>query len=184
MNRRNLIFAGLAGLSTRAFGAVLPRPAPPLKFISHRGEQIDLANYKGKVVLLEWLLTTCPHCQTSSTLLSKLQKEFGAKGVQALGIAIDDYAGPKLPDYVNRYAKGFPVGALPHRVATGFLQASIMQPLMMPQMVIIDKQGMIREQYAGDNAWHFKAEANLRASIAKYLAQPGGAAKKGPARKK
>lgn len=184
MNRRNLLFAGLAGLSTRAFGAEIPRPAPPLKFISHRGEQIDLANYKGKVVLLEWLLTTCPHCQTSSTLLSKLQKEFGAKGVQALGIAIDDNAGPKLPDYVSKYATGFPVGALPHRLATSFLQASIMQPLMMPQLVIIDRMGMIREQYGGNDPWHTNMEKNLRASVAKYLAQPAGAAKKGPAKKK
>lgn len=184
MNRRNLLFAGIAGLSTRAFGAEVPRPAPPLKFISHTGQQIELAAYKGKVVLLEWLLTTCPHCQESSTLLSKLQREFGAKGVQALGIAIDDNAGPKLPEYVGKYAMGFPVGALPHRIATSFLQASIMQPLMMPQLVVIDRQGMIREQHAGNDPWHNNAEKNLRASLAKYLAQPAGAARKAPAKKK
>lgn len=183
MNRRNLLFAGFAGLTARAFGAQLPRQAPPLKFISHRGEQIDLANYKGKVVLLEWLLTTCPHCQTSSTLLSKLQREFGAKGVQALGIAIDDNPGPKLPEYTSKFATGFPVGALPHRIATSFLQASIMQPLMMPQIVIIDRMGMIREQYGGNDPWHNGAEKNLRASIARYLAEPGGA-RKAPAKKK
>lgn len=184
MNRRNLIFAGLAGASLRLFGAEIPRPAPPLKFVSHTGQQIDLAAYKGKVVLLEWLLTTCPHCQESSTLLSKLQREYGAKGVQALGVAIDDNAGPKLPDYVSRFATGFPVGALPHRMATSFLQASIMQPLMMPQIVIIDRMGMIREQYSGNDPWHTSAEKNLRASIAKYLSQPAGAAKKGPSKKK
>jgi len=184
VNRRNLLFAGLAGLSTRAFGAQIPRPAPALKFISHSGQQIDLANYKGKVVLLEWLLTTCPHCQESSRILSKLQTEYAARGVQALGIAIDESAGFKLPDYVRNYARTFPVGALPHRLATGFLQASVMEPLMMPQMVIIDRLGMIREQYGGSDPWHQNAEKNLRAAITKYLAQAGAAPKKQPSKKK
>ncbi len=183
MNRRNLLFAGLAGLSARAFGAQIPRPAPALKFISHMGQQIDLANYKGKVVLLEWLLTTCPHCQESSRILSRLQAEYAAQGVQAMGIAIDEAAGFKLPDYVKNYVKGFPVGALPHRVATGFLQASVMEPLMMPQMVIIDRQGIIREQYGGNDPWHLNAEKNLRAALAKYLPRAGAAPKKKPAKK-
>lgn len=184
MNRRNLLFAGLASLSTRAFGAQIPRPAPALKFISHTGQQIDLASYKGKVVLLEWLLTTCPHCQTTSRILSKLQAEYAARGVQVLGVAIDENAGAKLADYVRGYVSGFPVGALPHRVATGFLQASVMEPMMMPQMVIIDRMGMIREQYGGNDPWHQNAEKNLRAALAKYLAAGGAAAKKQPVKKK
>jgi peroxiredoxin len=184
MNRRDLLLASFAGLASRAFGAQLPRLAPPLKFISHLGQQIDLANYKGKVVLLEWLMTTCPHCQVSSQILSKLQTEYAARGVQALGVAIDAGAGQKLPDYVRKYATTFPVGVLPHQVATGWLQASVMAPLMMPQLVIIDRQGQIREQYAGDDKWHEQAEKNLRAAIAKYAAQGAGAAAKRPAKKK
>ncbi len=183
MNRRNLLFAGLAGLSARAFGAQIPRAAPPLKFVSHSGQQIDLAQYKGKVVLLEWLLTTCPGCQESSKILSKLQTEYGSRGVQALGVAIDENAGLKLADYVRSYATSFPVGALPHRMATSFLQASVMEPLMMPQIVVIDRQGMIQEQHGGKDAWHQNAEKNLRASLAKYLARPGAAPKKQPGKK-
>lgn len=184
MNRRNLLLTALAGLGARAYGAQIPRPAPGLKFISHNGQQIDLAAYKGKVVLLEWLMTTCPHCQVSSQILSKLQTEFAAKGVQALGVAIDAGAGQKLLDYVRKYATTFPVGVMPHQVATNFLQASVMAPLMMPQVVIIDRQGMIREQYAGDDKWHEQTEKNLRASIAKYAAQGSGTPGKPPARKK
>lgn len=184
MNRRTLLAAPLAGLIQRALAAQLPRPAPPLKFISHLGQQIDLASYKGKVVLLEWLMTTCPHCQESSLLLSKLQTEYAAKGVQVLGVAIDAGAGQKLPDYVRRFATTFPVGVLPHTVATDFLQASIMAPLMMPQMVIIDRQGVIREQYAGDDKWHLQAEKNLRTSIAKYAAQSAVAPAKRTTKKK
>lgn len=184
MNRRNLLFAGLAGLSTKAFGAQIPRAAPALKFISHTGQQIDLASYKGKVVLLEWLLTTCPHCQTTSRILSKIQAEYAAQGVQVLGVAIDENAGAKLADYVRSYVSGFPVGALPHRIATNFLQASVMEPLMMPQMVIIDRMGMIREQYGGSDPWHQNAEKNLRAALPKYLPASGATPKKQPAKKK
>ena len=167
----------------RAFGAQIPRPAMPLKFISHVGQQIDLALYKGKVVLLEWLLTTCPHCQDSSRILSKLQTEYAAKGLQVLGVAIDEGAGLRLPEYVLKYATTFPVGVLPHTVATGFLQASVMEPLMMPQLVVIDRQGIIREQHGGNDPWHQNADKNLRASLPKYFAETAGTAKKPPAKK-
>ena len=103
-------------------------------------------------------------------------------GVQTCALPI--YAGPKLPEYTSKYATGFPVGALPHRIATSFLQASVMQPLMMPQIAIIDRMGMIREQYGGNDPWHNSQEKNLRASIAKYLAEPAGGARKAPAKKK
>jgi len=184
MNRRQLLLTALAGFGACAHGAQLPRAAPPLKFISHNGQQIDLASYKGKVVLLEWLMTTCPHCQESSRILSKIQTEFAAKGVQVLGVAIDAGAGQKLPDYVRKYATTFPVGVLPHTVATDFLQASVMAPLMMPQVVIVDRQGQIREQYAGDDKWHQQAEKNLRSAIAKYAAHGAGAPAKRAAKRK
>ena len=184
MNRRQLLLTGLAAAAGNALGATSPRPAPPLKFISHTGQQIELAQYKGKVVVLEWLLTTCPHCHDTSKILSKLQTEFAAKGFQALGIAIDENAGPKLPEYTSKYATTFPVGMLPHTVATSFLQASVMAPLMMPQVVIIDRQGMIKEQYGGNDPWHLNAEKNLRATLSKLLAEPAPTAKKQPASKK
>ena len=129
-------------------------------------------------------MTTCPQCQDSSRILSKIQTEYAAKGVQVLGVAIDDGAGLKLPDYVRQYATTFPVGVLPHQVATGFLQASVMEPLMMPQVVIIDRQGMIREQYSGNDPWHRNADKNLRAAIAKYAGEARGGARPRASRKK
>lgn len=170
MNRRELLLTTLAGLPAVARAAKLPRPAPALSFISHTGQKIDLAAYKGKVVVLEWLLTTCPHCQESSTLMSKLQSEYGGKGFQALGVAIDEGAGLRLPDYIKNYAKNFPVGVLHHNVASDFLQIPIMSRMLMPQIVLIDRSGVIQEQYAGDASWHKDAEKNIRAFVAKHSA--------------
>jgi hypothetical protein len=63
--------------------------------------------------------------------------------------------------------------------------------MMMPQLVFIDKNGVIRAQYRGDDAKFFGTpadkgateEKNMRAEIQKLLAPPP-AAQKAPAKKK
>ena len=62
-------------------GADVPRPSPDFAVNLNDGRQIHLSQYKGKVVVLAFILTTCPHCQFTSQMLTKLQQEYGAAGV-------------------------------------------------------------------------------------------------------
>jgi cytochrome oxidase Cu insertion factor (SCO1/SenC/PrrC family) len=87
MMMRWFVAAGLLLSGFALAGAEIPRQAPEYAFTLPGGKQDLLSNYKGKVIALEFLFTTCPHCQTSARTLSKLQGEFGAKGFQALGVA-------------------------------------------------------------------------------------------------
>jgi cytochrome oxidase Cu insertion factor (SCO1/SenC/PrrC family) len=162
----------LSGLALT--GAEIPRQSPEYALTLPGGQQELLSKYKGKVVALEFLFTTCPHCQKSATILSKLQREYGAKGFQALGVAINPT--PDLTGFARQYATAFPVGAGTRDSAYSYLQQSIMsQNFYVPQMVFIDRKGVIRGQYSGtDSFLGDQQEANMRAMIDRLLAEPGG----------
>src|ERR1700710_729890 len=70
--------------------APVPRPATPFKMTEPSGQQVDITSFKGKVVLVQFLFTWCPHCQATAKMLTKLQNEFGPKGLQIIGVAFND----------------------------------------------------------------------------------------------
>jgi cytochrome oxidase Cu insertion factor (SCO1/SenC/PrrC family) len=147
------VFAAAAVLtiSALAMGPV-PRPAPSLDFVDANGKHIMLSSYRGKVVVIQFLLTTCPHCQNMSMMLSKMQAELGPRGFQALGVAYNAMEDPKVPaaqavrDYGSKYATGFPVGYDAHEPILAFLGDSVLDRLGFPQVVVVDKKGVIRAQ--------------------------------------
>src|SRR5580658_3777386 len=85
----------------------LPRPAKELEVDQPNGQHLLLSSYRGKVVIVQFLYTTCPHCQAYSQLLTKLQTEYGPKGFQALGGAFNEANNGMVTNYVNQYHVGF-----------------------------------------------------------------------------
>jgi len=150
-------------------GAQVPRPATDLAWVSSDGQKLQLSNYKGKVLVLEILSTTCPHCQFTARELSKLQSEFGSKGLQVLGMAINEDA--NTTEFVRQNQVTFPVGRGQRDAALGFLQHSVMSPLYFPGLVFVDRNGVIQGQYSGSDPFLSEAEQpkNLRATIQKLL---------------
>lgn len=170
LNRRDL----LALLPAAAFAQAgpQPRPAPEIRFISHTGQQVRLSAHKGKVVVVEFLLTSCPSCMQAAKLLSKLQTELGPKGFQAMGLAINPGAGAQLAEFAKNYATTFPIGVYPDPEARKFMQVSYMNRLLMPQLVFVDRKGMIRDQKGGDDTAFFaNEEKNVRAILGRLLAE-------------
>ncbi len=150
-------------------GADLPRPAPNMTFKMPAGGVIDLAQYRGKIVALEFLITTCPHCQKCSQILQKMQDEYGPKGFQALGVATNEMAHMLVPDYVKNFALRFPVGFAPREQAHEFLQHPLMLIMYVPQLVFIDRKGVILSQFAGGSDFFKEEEKNVRGKIEEML---------------
>jgi peroxiredoxin len=170
LDRRQLL--GLLPAAAWAQGAPAPRPASDLRFVSHRGQQIQLSAFKGKVVVVEFLLTTCPACMDAARILSRLQTELGPKGFQALGLAINPGAGAQLSDFAKNYATTYPVGVYPDPEARKFMQVSLMNRLLMPQLVFVDRRGMIRDRKGGDDASFFSnEEKNIRALVGRLMSE-------------
>ena len=63
-------------LGASAFAAMpVPRPSKEFTFVEPDGKQVLLSSLKGKVVVIQFLYTTCPHCQALSRELTKLSAE-------------------------------------------------------------------------------------------------------------
>lgn len=177
MNRRTILLTLAGPLASRA--AEFPRPAPKLHF-AFGNQTFDLANYRGKVVVVEFLSTTCPACQDCAKLLNRLAPEYGPKGVQFAGVAINKGAAYLAPEFAKRLELSFPVGAVEEDTGREFLQLSVMNPFMVPHVAFIDRQGNIQAQRGGDEQGFFAAkETIIRSEIAKLLAAKPPAASSG-----
>lgn len=162
-----VLVAAAVGLC--AFGADIPRPAPELTFKTISGQDVSLSKYRGKVIALEFVLTTCPHCQRTARTLSKLYQELGPRGFQPVGLAINDMAHMLIPDFVRDQQVNYPVGYGTRELASSFLQHPIMLQMMMPQLVFIDRTGTIRAQYAGTDQFFLNEEKNMRETLLPLL---------------
>lgn len=151
----------------------IPRPAGELVITLPSKSLAKVSDYKGKVIALEVLLTTCPHCQRCSQVLQRMYEEFGPKGFQPLGAAVNEGAWNAIPGYVMGLGLKFPVGVSPTAAAYDFLQVSTDtgKPIYMPQLAFIDRSGTIRHQFAGTDDFFLpdKEEANVRKILESLL---------------
>jgi peroxiredoxin len=124
----------------------VPRPAKEFSFPDADGQTISLSKFRGKVVIAQFLITNCSHCQALSTVLTKLQNEYGPQGFQAFGVAINDATPDMVRSYVKDHQLGIPVGYAPHDQALGYLGFSTMERVGVPQVMVIDRHGIVQAQ--------------------------------------
>jgi thiol-disulfide isomerase/thioredoxin len=121
------------------------RKAPELSFnIPGKGPQL-LSQYRGKVVALGFIFTTCPHCKAASKVMTKFQEEYGARGLQVIDVAVNPNADLLVDDFVKENHVGFPVGWVPQAQMVSFMNWDSAR-FVVPQMVLIDRKGIIHYQ--------------------------------------
>ncbi len=176
------ILAAAATLAIPAWTAQIPRPAPDMTVPLVNGTSLNLDQLKGKVIAIEFMLTTCPACQRASVSLNKVYQELAPKGFQAIGVAINPMAHMLIPDYLQRFQIKFPIGYNENQdQVKDFLQHPVIQIMKVPQMVFIDRKGLIRAQYSGlDEFLQANEEANIRGEVEKLLGEPVASAKASP----
>ena len=165
----------------------IPRKSPELAIGMPGGKQLLLSNYRGKVVVLAFILTTCPHCQRTTGLLNQLQTELGPRGLQVLESATEEGSAMNIAKFVTQFNTQFPVGFNTYAQCVDYLQHPPMLILHVPALVFIDRQGTIRAQYEGDDKFFAEEvqDKNIRDTIEKLLKEGSPATKKSaPAAKK
>jgi len=186
---------GLSAFTAEA-AAPVPRPSKEFTVATPQGQQILLSSLKGKVAVVQFLFTWCPHCQAFSKVLTQLNADYGSRGFQALGVAFDD-DDPKTPPlkdkaaaYAQQYA-GFPVGFSTRTPVLAYLGISELERIGVPQIVVIDRKGQIREQSTSQGGGPLGDPAHLKPLIESLLAESAPAktpaksdTKKKPAEKK
>ena len=141
----SIIGALLATASLMAADATAGRKAPELAFtVPGQGQKL-LSQYRGKVVALEFIFTTCPHCQAASKVMSRFQREYGPQGFQALDVAVNDNADLLVENFAKEFQVAFPVGWVSKEQMISFMGFD--NPyFVVPQLALIDRKGVIRYQ--------------------------------------
>jgi thiol-disulfide isomerase/thioredoxin len=167
--RRARAFAGAALLlaGAGATAATAPdRAAPDCRLTLAGGGPAALAQYKGKVVYLDFWASWCAPCLASFPFMDRMQSELGARGLEVIAVNMD-----RRPDDAQRFLAQHParfkiaLGAN-DACARGFGVAG------MPSTYLIDRKGRIRAVHAGFRPGEAKA---LRALVEQLLAEPAHA---------
>lgn len=162
----------LMAAGARPLGATapVPRESPELKFLDPEDREVLLSAYRGKVVVIEFLLTNCPHCSRVAQAIGNLQRDSGQRGFQALGIAFENGMGGSLVTaFVNEFKVAFPVGYTSSDAVDRYLGRVGMERVQVPQIVVIDRRGVIRAQSHAVGERDLEDEVYLRHLIGTLL---------------
>jgi thiol-disulfide isomerase/thioredoxin len=144
MKRMIASAATLLIFSLAAYGQNVQQQAPPLTLKSLQGRALSLSNYKGKVVLLNFWATWCPPCRAEMPGFVTMQREYGARGLQVIGITYP----PETLGEVRRFARKLKVN-YPIALGTKEAKALFDKSESLPLTVVIDREGKIVERIEG-----------------------------------
>ncbi|NOZ63823.1 MAG: TlpA family protein disulfide reductase [Caldiserica bacterium] len=74
-----------------------------------QGEIVKLSDFQGKVIILNFWATWCPPCRKEIPFFVELQKKYGEKGLQVIGISIDRGGVKVLKRFAKKYEINYPV---------------------------------------------------------------------------
>jgi peroxiredoxin len=169
MFRKLAVFLIMLGIAFAKF----PRPLPDVAISMPDGKKLPIKQYRGKMVAVVLFSTTCADCLKSIELMSKFQKEFGPRGFQALGAAVNMDAPDQIRGFIDRYRPGFPVGLLDRPTTYKLADFGEQERPFVPILIFIDARQTIRFQYYGNDPIMPQQEKATRAIIDSLLKSTG-----------
>ncbi len=119
-----------------------PVPAPDLRLQDLQGKTIDLTQYRGRVVLINFWATWCPPCRKEFPSLGRVRQLFKPEEFEVLAVNVDEDRETAL---AFAGAPGFPV------LLDSNSKATMTWPVKgLPTSFIVDTQGRIAFSLAGE----------------------------------
>ena len=162
----------LAGVSVSAFsaGALSNRRAPGFSLPDTNMKQHDPADYRGKVLLLEFMQTHCPTCKQQTGVLEQIRAKYGAK-IQVLSVVVMPDTMDNVKAYIKDNGVGSPILFDCGQMTASYLNITPQNPkVQFPHLFLIDPNGTIRQDFNAQDANSGKVNAKtLAAEIDKLL---------------
>lgn len=132
-----------------ATGAAIGKPAPDFTLKSTEGKDVKLADYKGKIVVLEWSNAGCPFCvrHAKNKTAEKTMAAYKDKGV--IWVNIDSTDGTKTDD-LKKFVKDNGLTA-PYLLDTTGATGKAYGAKTTPHMFVIDAKGNLAYSGAIDD---------------------------------
>jgi peroxiredoxin len=120
------------------------RRAPGFALPDSKMHVYDLADYRGKIVLLDLMLTTCPHCAAFADVLERVQKKYGDK---VAILAVVNSGGDNqnsVAQYISGHGITYPILFDAGQMAYSYL---LSMKFDTPHAFLIDAGGTIRNDW-------------------------------------
>ncbi|MCU1328233.1 MAG: Redoxin domain protein [Bryobacterales bacterium] len=138
-----------------AGGTVPATAAGDLEFTPFKtldGAPLSPASWAGKVVVLNYWATWCVPCRQEIPEFNKMAAELGPKGVEVVGISMDEEGAAPVKEFLKQNPMKYTVG-----LGTG-------SPGQLPLTVVLDKAGKTVQRFEG-----FTKPEAIRAAVQKAL---------------
>lgn len=116
--------------------------APNFRLEDQDGNFVQLSDFAGKVVIVNFWATWCPPCRESVPHLMQTYRKYKDRGFEVVGISLDTNF-----DDLKSYAED---KNLSYKIVVGNQQTKVDYGVSsIPRMFIIDKEGIIRGDFLG-----------------------------------
>ncbi len=127
--------------------------APDVTFKDLNGNDVTLASFKGKVVILNFWATWCDPCREEIPWFIEFQQKYADKGFTLLGVAMDEEGKPVVQPFVQTTpfnVDGHPTTMnYPIVLGNDDIAAKFGGLLGLPTTVVISRDGKIQKRYIG-----------------------------------
>lgn len=137
--------AGIANLSPSSE----PKPAPAIAFKNESGADVTLADWKGKVVVVNFWATWCAPCVEELPALAKAADILRPEGIEVLALSVDRLE----DDKIKAFLAANQAAALGLYKDDGMALARALEVKGLPTTVILGPDGTIRATLVGPADW-------------------------------
>jgi thiol-disulfide isomerase/thioredoxin len=138
--------AGIAAaliVTLPALAASSSSPAPQFALGARGGSEINLAQYKGQVVMINFWASWCGPCRQEMPLLENIYKKYNKLGFTLLGVNVEPDS-KAADDWLKQTPVSFPILYDKESKVSRMYDVS-----GMPSTVIIDRKGNVRVLHQG-----------------------------------
>jgi thiol-disulfide isomerase/thioredoxin len=126
-----------------------PKPLPELRFNDADGKEHTLADFRGKVVLLNIWATWCEPCREEMPALDRLQAKLGGERFQVLALSVDQQG----PATARKFYAQVGIKALALYIDPTAKAAFTVDAAGLPASLLVDRQGREIGRHLGAVRW-------------------------------
>lgn len=121
------------------------------------GTEFKLADYAGKVIVVDFWATYCPPCRAQAPQLAKLAQKYRDQGLEVVGLSLNEKKDQtEVLDFVKQAGMTYTVGYAGDRLSAAFLSGTEDETGAppIPQLFIFGKDGHLVKHLVGYNENH------------------------------
>lgn len=144
---RSFLCLVVCAASLVASGELSGRRAPGFSLPDMNLKQYDPADYRGKILLIEFMKTSCPHCERFSEILEEVATKYRGR-VEVLSVVNWSDNTTTVKKYIEEKKLSVPILFDSGQMASSYFKATPQNPnFNVPHVFIIDAQGIIQDDY-------------------------------------